>query len=1082
MSRRVSFELYRNDVSMLSLRHKLTSIYKRLGYSTFDQDYLMVNGGELVSALIELTSHLTLHVAINEDMVSIEGQLALPNETASLLSKLRLNLNVYSDSFVWSLPTQSRLSIEEMDNLCSLVKVKTSEELMAELKDRNLELAAHRDGLEKEIESRTHDLRMSEELSRTIIDGAPSSVAIIDSIGRILLWNKTAVEVYGYSVEEALGQNLISLLKMDLPEELEAIFSKPLMIEDHQLVAGGFFELDSYTRRDLTIPIDLGISIFQLNERCQAAMFLRDVSSRKFVEDQLNEARDRAEEAVEVKSMFLANMSHEIRTPMNAIIGMSHLALKTDLSVKQHDYVSKINTSATLLLGIINDILDFSKIEAGKLSIESIEFSLDDVLRNVSMVTGQKAFEKGLELLFSLPRNTADKFYGDPLRLGQVIINLVNNSVKFTESGEISVSVKSLQQQDSRIELQFSVVDTGIGMSNEQISNLFKAFTQADGSTTRKYGGTGLGLSISRRLVELMGGELKVESSLGEGSCFTFNIWLEAGESPELPHALVPSSLGKLKVLVVDDNEHALMIMQDMLNILPQGVELACSGRQAIEKLEHAAAIGDPFNLVFMDWNMPEMDGVETSLKIRRVISEQAQPKIVIVTAYDKEEIADTYDSIGVAGYLSKPVGQSYLFDILVKLFSDEPWKEISRHSKSKPRDATIFNGLKVLLTEDNEINQQIAMELMEAEGMLVTVANNGLEALEQLKLSLDRQERFDMIFMDLQMPVMDGYEASKNIRNNPEHSDTPLIAMTAHAMVEERERCLNIGMNDHVSKPIDPDHLFNTIQKWSGRSPADNEDHTISSSSPGGEPLAPDWRHATESKQNQPSCADKKECLDLSDVLSLDYKNGLLRVAGNKELYRRLLSQFIDREYNVVERCQIALEKKDIALAILHAHTLKGASANLGVVRLSDIAARLENDLQSAELSNTVAFIENKQDLLNEAQQCIDSLFKDIAMALNRPPPCSNRDSDLDPELVAVTHQLYVLLHELNSEAIDFLEEHYLQLKTILTTEDFEVCCRYINDCDFEQASTALRKAVSIYPFDLEKIEGERGSRGLDE
>ncbi|MGF1755417.1 response regulator, partial [Vibrio makurazakiensis] len=697
-------------------------------------------------------------------------------------------------------------------------------------------------------------------------------------------------------------------------------------------------------------------------------------------------------------------------------------------------------------------------------------FYLDDVLRNVSMVTGQKAFEKELELLFSLPRNLSETLNGDPLRLGQIIINLVNNAVKFTETGEISVSVKQLQKLDGKIELEFSVVDTGIGMSSEHMTNLFKAFTQADGSTTRKYGGTGLGLSISRRLVELMGGTLRVESELGVGSRFTFNIWLDSkdNEEPRGP-SLVPSSLNSLKALVVDDNEHALEIMKDMLDILPQEVELANSGLQAVEKLEQAVTLGTPFNLVFMDWNMPEMDGVETSLKIRNTLPKEAQPKIVIVTAYDKEELAGSYDSVDVSGYLSKPVGQSYLFDMLVKLFSADPEDAVSRHSKQQTTNTHKLSNLHVLLTEDNEINQQIATELMEAEGITVTIANNGQEALDRLSDSQTQGFRFDIIFMDLQMPIMDGYEASRRIRHNPAYNDIPLIAMTAHAMVEERERCISIGMNDHVSKPIDPDLLFSTIQKWGKTTEAsdslvDSVARDENKVAVMDAPVANDAHHSS-----------TQSSLFFSDISCLDSKNGLLRVAGNEVLYRRLLSQFIDREYNVVERCKIALEKEDVSLAVLHAHTLKGAAANLGAIRLSDIAARMESAV------NQPNSLVDLQPLFDEAQQYINTFFKDLSVVLDRPTPNDNQKLDLSPESVAIVHKLYTQLYELNAGAIDFLDEHYLHLKAILTTDDFEACCRYINDCDFEQASIALRKAVSIYPFDLDKIGGELGGRDVD-
>ncbi|KYN85110.1 hybrid sensor histidine kinase/response regulator [Vibrio cidicii] len=1050
MTETISLSLGNNEHSRLLVRQRVLAILKTFGYDSCQCDTHLLRISEFVRLTLKEVRHFTFVVAL--DAQSAQITLSHPQIVSTEISYPSCVDVLHGEGSVSIVIVAfSPPSIDALQKLVQLLARRSRDELMSELKNKNQELATHQAGLEKEIELRTADLKASVELSRTIIDGAPSSVAIVDESLSISLWNTTAQNVYGYDLMEVQGQNILTLLNMTLPDSLSHILRAPLSLESKLKVEGHFYEVETMTKDGLLVPIDLGVSIFELNGSCHAALFLRDVTLSKAVEKELNDAKAKAEEAVEVKSMFLANMSHEIRTPMNAIIGMSHLALKTDLTPKQRDYVAKIHSSATLLLGIINDILDFSKIEAGKLAIETTEFYLDDVFHNVSMVTGQKAFEKGLELIFDLPRDTPRCLLGDPLRLGQIIINLVNNAVKFTEQGEITVSVRHSRNAGGVVKLEFRVSDTGIGMTEKQMNGLFTAFTQADGRTTRKYGGTGLGLSICRRLVELMGGRIHVESELENGSHFIFSVLVKEDMSKVFAPGIVPQALERIRILVVDDNEHALEIMLEMLSTLPGKVELATSGKVAIEHIGKAIERQEKFDLVFMDWNMPELDGLETSRLIRESFPNEDQPKIVIVTAYDKEDVLDVTNELDIAGFLSKPVGQSYLFDLLVELFGRNRDSETFK----RKRDLTThdleneLSGLRVLLTEDNEINQQIAVELMEGKGLIVTVANNGREALDHLE-SVERDSMpFDVVFMDLQMPIMDGYEASRRIRSNSSYDHIPLIAMTAHAMVEERERCLNLGMNDHISKPINPEILFGTIKKWC--------------------PNLAEKGNSESQKPAQPAVKSSATKLTGLEALnSLDFKNGLLRVAGNESLYRRLLSQFMDKEVNVPERLFIALDKRDIEQALNIVHSLKGSAANLGAVRLSDIAARLEVAIQNGKETEVL------ESVSHELAHHLEQFFSDLSLALGRPKPTADKRLALQEDELVVIHTLDSLLGNLDAYAIEFLDEHYVLLNTLLKSEQFDACCRAVNDCDFEAANQSLRKAVSIYPLDLTKLSGD--------
>jgi signal transduction histidine kinase/CheY-like chemotaxis protein len=639
--------------------------------------------------------------------------------------------------------------------------------------------------------------------------------------------------------------------------------------------------------------------------------------------EDLDEARNEAEDATKAKSDFLANMSHEIRTPMNAIMGMAHLAMKTDLTAKQFDYLKKVDISAKSLLGIINDILDFSKIEAGKLDMEAVDFQLEDTLDNISTLVGIKTQEKGLELLFKTDPSVPTALVGDPLRLGQILINLSNNAVKFTDSGEIVVSSELVQKDNTQVTLKFSVQDTGIGMTAEQAAKLFQPFAQADSSTTRKYGGTGLGLTISKRLAEMMGGEIWVESESGQGSTFSFTANLGLGKEKAKKRFKPSQDLRGMKVLVVDDNATSRGILQEMLESFSFDVSVAASGAEGITELESAQE-DKPFELVVMDWKMPGMDGIEASRRIKNHTGLSKIPPIVLVTAYGREDVMQQAEEVGLEGFLLKPVNPSMLFDTIMQAFG-EAVPETSRVAQRKDQEAEALEniqGARLLLVEDNEINQQVAKEILESAGLNVVLANDGQEAVNAVK-----ENEYDAVLMDIQMPVMDGYTATREIRKDERFKELPIIAMTAHAMAGDEEKSLEAGMNGHVAKPIDPDQLFSTLQKWV--KPSEERVQVQ-------QPEVSVWR-----LEKDKSVPEEEELPE--ELPGFDLSDGLKRLQGNKMLYRKLLLNFATDYSESANDIRIALDSKDFEQAHSLVHNLKGLAGNLAATELQAAAVNLE-------------------------------------------------------------------------------------------------------------------------------------------
>ena len=866
-------------------------------------------------------------------------------------------------------------------------------------------------------------LKSSETQLRAVLDSSPVAMLIRDDEGRLSYCNPELESLFGVDREQ-LGEMDESQFWCDAQARgrfLDAAARGAVLNFEASLQRDGGERFEVLLS---AVPLTLG-------ERRISASWYYDITDRKAAEAHVQHAREIAEEATRAKSEFLANMSHEIRTPMNAIIGMSHLALRTNLDNRQRNYIVKVHRSAESLLGIINDILDFSKIEAGRMDLELIPFRLEDVLENFTNVVGLKAEDKGLELLYSTVADLPTALIGDPLRLGQILANLGNNATKFTEQGEIVLGIERLGTAEGKVELHFWVRDTGIGMSEEQCQRIFQSFMQADSSTTRKYGGTGLGLAISKRLVEMMEGRIWVESALGSGSTFHFCVRLGVQANAPARRMFTADELLGIRVLVVDDNASAREILSGMAHSFGVEVDVAESGRMALRMLAQAEKNSLPFDVVLMDWRMPGMDGVETVRQMRSANLART-PSVIMVTALDREELLEQArrEHVQLPVVLTKPVTPSTLLEAIGSVFGKLPQTgtRASERSEQSADNIARLKGARLLLVEDNELNRELACDLLQEAGITLELAFDGQQALDLLA----RDSDFDGVLMDCQMPVMDGYTATRRIRQQSHLAALPIIAMTADAMTGDRERALACGMNDHLTKPLDVETMFATLAGW----------------------IKPRrGRRGREQEVNDPETSEQLP----AELEGIDQVAGLAACSGKRALYLRLLRTFHAAQISFVEQFQAALADTDPAAAMRAAHTLRGCAGNIGAKALAQTAAQLEQACRAGETSSVV------QSHLAEVQQCLMPVLNTLARLGATSPPIAQQASQPSTELKQQLTRLGQLLAESDTAAFEALEEIRRLALDVALAKRLSRVAHELERFDFDRALALLQSEVKL-------------------
>ena len=870
------------------------------------------------------------------------------------------------------------------------------------------------------LQEKSDQLNTASAEQQAILDAALTGIVFIRN--RVIIrCNRRLEELFGYGPGELVGMTTRCWYADDATfetvghEVAEALAEHGIHHGEYQLVRRDGSRFWARMNAQAIDSGDISRGIVGMVE---------DMTAEREAADALRAAKEAAEAATRAKSDFLANMSHEIRTPMNVIIGMSHLALKTELTPRQRDYLAKIRGSGQHLLGILNDILDFSKIEAGRLSTESVEFELDKLLDTLSGGLVEKACDKGLELIFDIAPDIPATLVGDSLRIGQILLNYGTNAIKFTERGEVIVILRVKARRDAELLLYGAVRDTGIGLTPEQQGRLFRSFEQADNSTTRRYGGTGLGLAICQRLADLMGGEVGVESTPGVGSTFWFTV--RVGVSELQKRRLIPRpDLRGCRVLVVDDNANARTVMRELLESMTFRVTEAADGTAAVAEVQRAELAGHPYAIVYLDWHMPVMDGLDTARQIRGLGFDHS-PRLVMVTAYGREDVLRQTEDVGFDDLLIKPVNHSILFDSAVRLLAGEEGEpREGDHEVSSLREGlAAVRGARILLVEDNELNQEVAVALLTDAGFSVAVAENGRVAVEKV-----RETPYDLVLMDMQMPVMDGIAATSEIRTFVRPEELPVIAMTANVRPEDRAACHSAGMNDFLTKPIEPEHLWEVLLRWLKPRPAAAEP-------PPADPLA-----------------RGDEALP-AELPGVDLAAGLRHSGGKHPLYLSLLTRFRAGQTGTVAAIRGALDRNDRSTAERLAHTTRGAAGAIGAVEVAEQAAALEAALRGDMPGEGVP---------GALEAFAGSLARLLAVLAERLPPelPPAETSGGSREVTDICGRLAQLLGEGDARAEELFRRHAGLLRSAYPEWSPRIEAALIG-FDYEGALAALKEAMA--------------------